>query len=143
MYNPVNDTHVKMFEAGQAYDCKLLCISTLISRLPEEIRHKFTDLTLGDLTVLKIADKLEIYRNRHLKANAKLQIQATMEEDSSLDKEELLFKAVAGKKVDTQEKRVPEVQPEFLPATRKDRTNPATLGPTRKGHSAWRSRGLE
>ena len=76
----------------------LLCIRDVISRLPEEIRHKLDDLALGDLIVLKIADKLEIYKNCHLKASAKLQIKVAKEEDSSLDEEELFAETVANKK---------------------------------------------
>ena len=41
--DPANETHVIMFEAGQACESQLLCISALISRLPEYIGHKFDD----------------------------------------------------------------------------------------------------
>ena len=77
---------VDTFEAGRAYESELLLVSALVSRLPEEIRHKFDDIALGDLTVPKIADKLEIYRNRHLQAKAK--VNAGKVEDSSPDEDD-------------------------------------------------------
>ena len=81
-----NENLVNTFEAGQAYESELLLVSALVSRLPEEIRHKFDNMALGDLTVPKITDKLQIYRNRHLKAKDKINsvaIAATREECSS------------------------------------------------------------
>ena len=71
-FDLANENLVDTFEAGRAYESELLCVSALVSRLPEEIRHKFDDIALGDLTVPKIADKLEVYRNCHLKAKAKI-----------------------------------------------------------------------
>ena len=55
-------------------------------------------------TFPKIADKFEVYRTRHLKASAKLQVKATKEENSSEDKDELLVEAVASKKKWTNKK---------------------------------------
>ena len=72
--------------------------------MPEEIRHKFDDITLGDLTVTKIADKLEANRNRHLKAKA--EINAAREEYSSLEEDnEPSIEAVASKKKWTNKKK--------------------------------------
>ena len=56
-FDLANENLVDTFEAGRAYESELLCVSALVSRLPEEIRHKFDDIALGDLTVPKIADK--------------------------------------------------------------------------------------
>ena len=85
-FDLTNENLVDTFEAGRAYENELLLVSALVSRLPEEIRHKFDDIALGDLTVPKIADKLEIYRNRHLQAKAK--VNAGKVEDSSPDEDD-------------------------------------------------------
>ena len=87
---------VDTFEAGRAYESELLLVSALVSKLPEEIRHKFDDLPLSDLTVPKIADRIELYRNRHLKAKAKA---AVVEEEG-----ETSVGAVASKKKWTNKK---------------------------------------
>ena len=96
---------VDTFEAGRAYESELLLVSALVSKLPEEIRHKFDDLPLSDLTVPKIADRIELFRNRHLKAKAKAAIAAAREIESSTDEDaEPTVEAVASKKKWTNKK---------------------------------------
>ena len=96
-FDLANENLFNTLEAGRAYKSELLCVSDLVSRLPEEIKHKYDDIALGDLTVQKIADKLEVYRNRHLKAKAKInapkEVYSYPEED-----DEPSIEAVASKK---------------------------------------------
>jgi hypothetical protein len=81
-FDLADENLVDTFEAGRSYESELLLVSALVSKLPEEIRHKFDDLPLSDLTVPKIADRIELFRNRHLKAKAKAAIAAAREKSS-------------------------------------------------------------
>ena len=104
---------VDTFEAGRAYESELLLVSALVSKLPEEIRHKFDDLPLSDLTVPKIADRIELFRNRHLKAKAKAAIAAARENRVFHRRRERRSRGFQ-EKVDQQKERLQEVQPELL-----------------------------
>ena len=107
-FDLADENLVDTFEAGRSYESELLLVSALVSKLPEEIRHKFDDLPLSDLTVPKIADRIELFRNRHLKAKAKAAVAAVAaarEIESSTDEEnETTVGAVASKKKWTNKK---------------------------------------
>ena len=97
-FDLTNKNLVDTFEAGRAYESELLLVSALVSRLPEEIRHKSDDIAQGDLTVPKIADKIEIYQNRHLKAKAKAAAAAREGDSSPEEEDETSIEAVPQKK---------------------------------------------
>ena len=112
-FDLADENLVDTFEAGRAYESELLLVSALVSKLPEEIRHKFDDLPLSDLTVPKIADRIELFRNRHLKAKAKAAIAAARENRVFHRRRERRSRGFQ-EKVDQQKERLQEVQPELL-----------------------------
>ena len=112
-FDLADENLVDTFEAGRSYESELLLVSALVSKLPEEIRHKFDDLPLSDLTVPKIADRIELFRNHHLKAKAKAAIAAARENRVFHRRRERRSRGFQ-EKVDQQKERLQEVQPELL-----------------------------
>ena len=63
--NLEDNLHEAIFLAGRNYQRNLVCMISIISRLPAALREKFDDLKVEDITIDKIDRIIEIFRIRH------------------------------------------------------------------------------